>query len=182
LLSFGIAGGLAPGLPPGTLISASAVGDDAGTVAIPSAISERIAGRTGARIGLVYGGPAILATAAEKERIYRATGALAVDMESHNVARAAQRAGVPFAVLRAVADPAGRALPPAALLPLTSDGRPDLRLVLGAVARRPGQIPALCRTALDARAALKALLRGGRALRAAGLLGADAGERLLDVL
>jgi hypothetical protein len=50
------------------------------------------------------------------------------------------------------------------------------------VARRPGQIPTLCRTALDARAALRALLRGGRALRAAGLLGADAGERLLDVL
>jgi adenosylhomocysteine nucleosidase len=151
LLSFGIAGGLDPRLPPGTVIAATAVvgerGEELGAAApLP-----------GGMPGLVCGAAGIAASPAAKAALHRATGALCVDLESHVVARLAGRAGVRFGVLRAIADPAGRALPPAALLELRPDGTPALGAVLRSVLGSPRQIPPLIRTALDTRIALRAL-------------------------
>jgi hopanoid-associated phosphorylase len=152
LLSFGIAGALDPSLPPGALVVASAVLDDEGR-----AFDAVVPPVGGAVVGPVRGSAAIAATAAVKAALYADGGALCVDLESHVVAAAAQRAGLEFAVLRAIADPARRPLPPAALLELKPDGTPALGRVLGSVARHPGQIPALLRLALDTRAALRSL-------------------------
>ena len=51
-------------------------------------------------------------TVGAKAELHRATGAAAVDMESLTAGRFALERGMPFAILRAVADPADRDLPP----------------------------------------------------------------------
>jgi hypothetical protein len=72
---------------------------------------------------------------------------MAVDMESHVAAKVAALHNIPFAVCRTVIDPAGRDLPPAAVIDLRHDGTPDLLAISGSVIRQPNQIPALVRTA-----------------------------------
>jgi hypothetical protein len=108
-----------------------------------------------------------LADAAGKAAFFAATGAAAVDMESAIVARAAERHGLPFAILRVIADPAHRPLPGAALVAMRADGEVDLAAVLGALIREPSQLPALIRLALDTRRAFSALVH------ARALLGAE---------
>jgi hypothetical protein len=49
-------------------------------------------------------------------------------------------------------------------LALSEDGRPRLGAVLWSVLTKPGQIPALIRTANETRAALKSLRRAARRL------------------
>jgi hypothetical protein len=66
-------------------------------------------------------------------------------MESAAVAAVAARAGVPFACVRAVSDPAGMLIPPAAMRGVASDGTRRRAAVLLALARRPTQLPAVLR-------------------------------------
>lgn len=169
LLSFGIAGGLAPGLVPGTLVLPAALrGGDGSAYWVDVAWHARLTRVAhAAGLSLVVGGmlgtDRIAATADEKAALHRSTHAVAVDLESHRVAAAAARAQIPFAILRAIADPAERDLPPAALVRLTDEGRPSVR-VLTSIIRRPYQVPALLQLARETRIALRALRRGGAAL------------------
>ena len=94
----------------------------------------------------------------------RRTGAVAVDNESHVAARIAAAHRIPFAACRAVIDPAHSVLPPAAVTGLRHDGTPDVLAVFRSVVRQPSQLPALARTALEARTAGAALRRGRRLL------------------
>jgi hopanoid-associated phosphorylase len=168
LVSFGIAGGLAPRLPSGSLVVARAVIAGDGTrFATDPAWTDALAKAVDTVGGDVFGGVAIVASAAEKAALHARTGALAVDLESLAVARAAYRAGLPFIVLRAIADAAMRDLPPAALLPLTPDGAPHLPAVLLSILRRPRQIAGLIGTARQTRLALQALRRSAAAARGA---------------
>ena len=97
-------------------------------------------------------------TATEKARLYRETGALTVDMESHVVAQAARRHGLKFAVLRVVSDTASANLPSAVLDGLKPDGDPNLAGVLKGLARRPRGLPGLIRLGrMTAGLALKSL-------------------------
>ena len=88
-------------------------------------------------------------------------------MESGAVATVAAAAGVPFAVLRAICDPADRDLPRAALVGLDDAGRIAPMRVLWSLIRNPGQIGGLIALAGDAAAAREAL-RARVALIAAG--------------
>ena len=88
--------------------------------------------------------------------------------------------GLPFAAFRVVADSVRQGLPPAASVALTSDGNINSGAVLGSLARAPAQLPSLLRTAIDARTAFRALLRGRRLL-GPGLAYPDLGELLFDV-
>jgi hypothetical protein len=119
----------------------------------------------------VLGAEDILATRAEKERAHRRFGAHAVDLESDIAARAAAASGIPFAALRAIADPVARDLPPAALLKLAADGRPDLAGVLASLCRRPWQLAALCGLFAETRQALRALVRAAPVLHALASFG-----------
>jgi adenosylhomocysteine nucleosidase len=83
------------------------------------------------------------------------------------VARAGAALGIPFVVLRAIADPAVRDLPPAALVPLRMDGNPDVGQVFASLLRRPHQLPSLLALAREARFALQALVAPAYALRGA---------------
>ncbi len=157
LVSFGIAGGLDPDLRPGTVVAASEVvaADGQWPAQVPD---------LGLPVGRVYGAAAIVAGRAAKARLHRDTGALAVDLESAAVARAAAARGIPFVVLRAIADPAERDLPPAALIPLGAGGRPGYFRILRSVWRQPGQLPGLAGLAREARQALAALAEPAAAL------------------
>lgn len=163
LVSFGIAGALGPSLPCGMVLLPRTVIDDSGMRHVVDATWHASASRALRDAGVVFDEGDILGrteAAASPERkaaLFRATGAVAVDLESHLVAAAAERAGKPFLVLRAIADPARRALPPAAVHGLDARGKPALGPVLLSVLCRPRQIPALLRLAGDTRCALAAL-------------------------
>ena len=170
LISFGVAGGLAPHLRAGDVILSAEVISDGQSWRPDERFQCKVAGlarRIGAVEGMVLGSRDILATASAKARAWRDTGALAVDLESAIVARAAQAAGIPFLVLRTIADPAGRELPQAALIPLAADGTPAFARVLAEVLRRPRQLGALFGLARELRHALTALNGPARALRGA---------------
>jgi hypothetical protein len=167
LVSFGIAGALKPGLRAGDIILSTEVVDEdrrwLSSGSLRLRISE-LAGEIGATEGPVLGARIALATKSDKRRAWRETGAIAVDLESVVVARAAAALGIPFVVLRAIADPAVRELPPAALVPLAADGTPALGPVLASVLRRPKQLPTLLTVAREARQALQALVGPAHAL------------------
>ena len=116
----------------------------------------------------LQGSDRALTSPQDKAELHRAHGAFAVDMESHAVAAAAKAAGLPFLVLRAVADPAERALPTWATAATGSDGRVKLGTAITALCRRPWEIPAAMRLGAETRSALNAL---GRAVRLCPRLG-----------
>jgi adenosylhomocysteine nucleosidase len=162
IVSFGLAGGLDPKLPAGTLVVARAVAADGQVWPTDPGLSARLGGGTG---HLCLGLDHVVVSIAEKRRLSRETGAAVVDMESGAVAAIAAAAGVPFAVLRAVCDPADRALPPAALVALDGAGRMGAARMAMSVMASPGQLGALCGLARDAATARRALR--ARALRLA---------------
>jgi len=182
LVSFGIAGGLAPDLKSGTcLVASSVICPQGETFEAHLGWRESLAGALGgAAIARFAGVDVPLADRAGKQALYRETGAVLVDMESHIVARVARAHKLPFAAIRVVADPVGRQLPHAATVGMRTDGRVDISAVLRSLARDPRQVPALFRTALDARAAFSSLFRSRQMLsRGFGLF--DLGDPLLDM-
>lgn len=156
ILSLGIAGGLDPALRPGALVVARDVIAEARWPA-HEGWSAAIAAACGATRADIAGSDRVIATAAEKAALRATTGAAAVDMESAVVARMFAPMGVPFAVLRAVADTADEALPPAAADGLDEAGNPAPWRVLRALLRRPQDLPGVIRLARRSRTALAAL-------------------------
>jgi len=163
VISFGIAGGLAPRLAAGTLLLPRMViagnderlTTDAGLHG--SVLAALAAAGLHAETGDLLAIETIVATPRAKAAEHAQYGALAVDLESQHAARAARAIGKPFLVLRAVADPAGRGLPPAALVGLHASGHAAPGRVLASLLRQPGQIPALVATARDTGRALRTL-------------------------
>ncbi|ALD92651.1 squalene-hopene cyclase [Cupriavidus gilardii CR3] len=176
LISFGVAGGLDPALPPGSVILADAVAAEGSRfdtdarwtsvlrMALPAAVGGTIAGTDT---------PA--AAVADKRALHAATGAVAVDMESHRIAAAARAAGLPFVVCRAIADPAGRRVPPAALAAFGADGGIAMRALSASLLKQPAQLGELLRLAGDAAAARRGLRRLAAALRCSAYRSSDHG-------
>jgi len=171
VISFGLCGALDPALEVGDILVASSDPDWA---------RRLIEGVPGARMADITGSDQVIPDADAKAELRRRTGAAAVDMESHIVARLARRHGVPFAALRAVSDTADRVLPKAARAGLRADGEPDIFAVLKSLIADPRQLPALIRTAFEADAALRALV-GARHLLGPGIGRLDLGQHLVDV-
>lgn len=161
LLSVGISGGLDPALGSGDLLFGFGV--KAGEETLDASETLLEAARAGApdlRHVLLAGVDAVVETAADKRALFDRTGAAAVDMESHAVARAAAAAGLPFAALRAVADPADRALPPSTADAIAPDGSVRVLSVLKKIAGRPFDLPALMKLGNDQALALASLRDG----------------------
>jgi adenosylhomocysteine nucleosidase len=164
-ISFGIAGGLSKAATPGIWLVANTVVAPTGHWKVDAAWGEALSRRLPrARTGDLAGADTIIRSPAGKNALGAATGAFAVDTESHIVAAFAAAHGVPFAVFRVIADPVSRELSEAASLGMRPDGTVNRRAVLGSVLRAPGQLPLLMRNAIDARIALRALSRGRRLL------------------
>jgi hopanoid-associated phosphorylase len=150
VISFGLCGALEPSLQAGDLVVGSGVN---GAPADAAWADRLMAALPDARRGGIASSGAMATSAAAKAALHARTGAIAVDMESHLVADA----GVPFAILRAVSDPAHRPLPRAAQAGFKADGDADIAAVLRALIARPWELPALLRTAREAGAAFRAL-------------------------
>lgn len=173
LVSLGIAGGLASELAPGRLLLPNSVIDPAGnSIAIDNAWHGRLVGqaRSGGldpAFGPIIGSNRAIRRPADKSDLRGSSGAVAVDMESHAVGQVAQTAGVPFLVLRVVADPATRALPRAVKGSIGPDGRPRPAVVMARLALTPWELGSLLQLRRDAALALHAL---GTAIRSFGPL------------
>lgn len=164
LVSFGLAGGLDPALRPGAVVVPHAILSNGESFAADAALAAPFGGLTDHTL---LAGSAVAASMADKRALFAATGTCAIDLESSSVAEAARRCGVPFAVVRAICDPAERGLPPAALVALDAAGVIGISRVLRSVLAQPSQVPALLALARDAalaRRALAALHHDGRPL------------------
>ena len=164
VVSWGVCGGLDPRLRPGDLILGSDVVSSEGGVGADEAVASSLARRltdAGARVTLerVAAVSTPVSTARAKADLRIAAGAAAVDMESLIAGRFADERRTPFAILRAVADPAERDLPPLLLDAVDSDGRIKTAALFGKLVRSPGQFAGLVAAARDGQAAFRTLSR-----------------------
>jgi adenosylhomocysteine nucleosidase len=165
MISFGVAGGLASHLRAGDWVVASAIRESQTVRPTDAVWSRKLLGLiSGAIHAPIVGVDDAVAHPAKKRELYKATGAVAVDMESHVVARVAAEHKLSFAAVRVVVDPAHREVPPAALIGMRPDGRANVAAVLRDVIARPSQLGALARVTLDAFAARSAMTRVRRRL------------------
>ncbi|MGF1552916.1 MAG: adenosylhopane nucleosidase [Paracoccaceae bacterium] len=167
ILSVGLAGGLDPALATGTLVVPDVVvGEDAVAVALDPQVGARLRARLGGGVasGRLLGLDRVAAGPGEKRALAARHDAVAVDMESHAVARAAAACGARAGVLRVIGDEAATALPRLAAEAVGADGRPRIGRVLTGLVHRPGDLPALLRAGRDSRRALAALARAAPAL------------------
>lgn len=102
-------------------------------------------------VGKIHTLDAIAAKAKEKTDLGKQTGAIVCDMESARMAGMCQRAGIPFAAVRAVSDTMAFDMPvPPGYLANPMTGKPDVLGLLGALLSRPTRIPAFVQMIRDA--------------------------------
>jgi adenosylhomocysteine nucleosidase len=157
LLSWGTCGALDPSLRAGALIVPRGVRgpgmvldcDPRWHRAVVIALSRRIHPVTTELLGVSRA----LTRPGVKRSVHLATGAAAVDMESHGIGAVAATHGLPFLILRAIVDPAAMTLPTLAVSATGPDGRTDLGRVIRGLLRRPDESIPLLRLGLAFRAA-----------------------------
>lgn len=159
LISFGLAGGVSPDLVAGDLllgVSVMASKDSCweADAAWHKSLVEQL---PHALCVPVWGSDRIAAKVEDKELIYRRTGCMAVDMESHIVAQVASEYGIPFNIVRSVSDTASMGLPEAAQVPLLDDGTVNRRGVWLSIRKKPMQIPDLARLGIGSFRAMRSL-------------------------
>lgn len=162
LISWGCAAALAPQLNPGDLVIASqAISEQQIAFNTDSGWAAKMQRLLPATLPIVNGSLAessrIVATSTDKKRIHQQTGAVALDMESAAVIRAAEQANLPCLIIRAIADPITMDLPQAVAQSLNDQGQVELMKLLRFLLAHPWEIPALIKLGLHFNAAQKTL-------------------------
>ena len=149
VLTCGFAGGLRPGLAAGTVVFA----------ADPETSLESALQAAGAQAARFHCVQQVVTTARQKQALWEATGADAVEMESHVIREICRERRVPSATVRIILDAAEEDLP----LDFNALMTPDQRLAPGRLARvlagSPGKIGALLRLRKQSRVAADLLAR-----------------------
>lgn len=162
LISFGTMGGLAPDIECGQWLVARSVIDPAGATHYtdPGWSTTLLRLCRAARYAPVISSERPILKTVEKRQIHQLTGAYAVDMESHIVARVAQRYQLPFVVARVVLDESHEAVPEIAMAGVAADGGTHAMPVLRALAGSPSSLAPLMRLARSSMRARRALDQG----------------------
>ena len=162
VISFGIAGGLSPALQPGQMIVPDTVVSEKTRWSTDAALVAQLTAalnKAGINVlgGTLVGTDTLGVTPADRAALRLAEGGDSVDMESHIVAEFAAANGLPFGVLRAIADPSTYTFPPAAQIPLLPDGTVDLAAVQASLKNDSSQLPALMELNKDTQTAIATL-------------------------
>jgi adenosylhomocysteine nucleosidase len=155
VISVGIAGGLDPALAPGDVIVATGVSAPDHRHTASSFVAHRLHARLSDHpkrvvMAELAGVDSAVVSPGAKRDLRRATGALAVDMESHVAAAFAAHHGLPFAAVRVICDPAHRGLPDLVATALRPNGKISYGGVFRSLWQRPVQVFAMLRLAQDA--------------------------------
>lgn len=166
VVSFGLAGGLDYALRPGHVVVADAVVTGEARRDTHSRLSSVLmkgAAAAGCKVspGAIVGVDAPAMHPGAKAALREGAQAVAVDMESHVAEEFARRRELPFVALRAISDPAARALPPLVAKALTPEGDIHALGVARELMRGPHQLGGMIRAGLDSRAAFVSLGRCG---------------------
>lgn len=146
LAIMGVAGGLDPALKTGDLVLADMVFEDRGKkdpiwnadpICAELALGALAARGIPVKRGSIITTRRAVITVDEKKTLYKQSRALAVDMESAAVARAAGQAGLPFFVLRAICDAANQSVSGDLFHSLDANGNVQFPILLGKLLRRP---------------------------------------------
>lgn len=159
LVSFGIAGALDPALKTGDIVVSATVIDAGGRryVGDPAWLEKILAHMPKSYPGHVYGSDHMVSAVADKARILKQYGCIAVDMESHHTARAAMRQRLPFLVIRTIADAASDHLPAALGAGVDAEGRTHAWPIIAALLTGRLGIAAVLRAGLSSSRALTSL-------------------------
>jgi adenosylhomocysteine nucleosidase len=177
LVSWGMAGALDPKLAAGTVCLPTEVLASDGTRFRTAShwrdpLAALVAAERPVAAGTLLTSVNAIDTVAAKNGAYRATGAVAVDMESAAVAQAAAGRGLPFIAVRVIADTAGDALPRAVVAASRAGQVQFWRLVLGLL-MVPADIAPLLRLARRYRVAIRSLEAAAGALAAPTVVAAS---------
>ncbi|MBA4096751.1 MAG: hypothetical protein C0484_08290 [Rhodospirillum sp.] len=122
----------------------------------------------GVRVGAILGLDRMVSSPQEKADGFARRGALAIDMESHHVARAAGERNLPFIAVRAISDQADEVLPAIMATFVDAEGQTKMSAVLAALIFGRVRLGALLRAGGASRRAHQALLRCRGALAGLG--------------
>ena len=130
----------------------------------PSSVTSAVrpgpdAGREGIKLGAILGLDRMLSSPREKADGFARRGTLAIDMESHHVARAAGERGLPFIAVRAISDQADEVLPAIMATFVDAEGQTKMSAVLAALVFRRVRLGELLHAGRASRRAHQALLR-----------------------
>jgi adenosylhomocysteine nucleosidase len=166
----GVAGGLSPGIKTGDLIIAETVLEkedekkdriwNTDTLYTDLVRKALVAEGLTAHPGILISTTQPVFTTQTKRYFYRRHQALAVDMESAGVAHAAEEAGLPFFILRAVCDTFEEYVPPDFFACIDPNGDVRLPVLFRRLWLSPSSIVALLRMRKKFGIALAALKRG----------------------
>jgi len=162
LVSWGCAGGLVARLASGDLLLPQAVMAADGEIFHTDAMQRnRLIHMLSASFrpheGILIESRHIVSASSEKKILAKLAGVVAVDMESAAIARIAQRAGIPFIVIRSVADTVNDDIPEAMASAVNTQGNIRIKHLLLPVMRRPQLWPQLIRQGLNFHAASRTL-------------------------
>ena len=139
VVSAGFSGGLQPGVKLGDIVVASGTSDpNGGTLEID--LKMPADPEHGLHVGRLLTIDHVARTIAEKTGLGVATGALAVDMESHAVAQVCRELGVPFLAVRVISDDLESELPAEAAGLLGGNGVVKFGAAAAALWKRPAAL------------------------------------------
>ncbi len=161
LISFGLAGALDSRLRPGDLVLPDSihVGHR-----LPvdqdwrNRLQQLLPTHVNITNGVLAASTGVLTSADTKRELAEATGACAVDMESGAVAQVAAKAGIPFLVVRVIADPLVFSPPIPLLGAVRPDGSADPVRLMSLILRRSVTLGTLLRLGSQLRSARATLL------------------------
>ena len=168
IISFGMGGALDPALRLGDWVIGTSLCGVA-SADCDAEWAQRLSRKfPKARLGACYADGRLIADADEKQALFAQTGAVVADMESHLVAAAATRLGIPFAVLRCISDESAADLPPAIAVAMRPDGGLALGAIWSSLLADPAQVPRLLRSTARFNRAFASLREGARLAFAPG--------------